>query len=473
MRPLEITLAVILAIRIAMTAFRRRRWHSWASFLSLGVLVLQVGMEGYRWQMIPLYAITFGISLIVLWRLSQPQRESAPRAGIAWLRTAGGFLLLGLSLLPPILLPVPSTPAPTGPHPVGTVSLMLVDDSRRALYSQNPDEPRAIMLQVWYPADSESVQKAKRAPWMEEAEDLAPAIAKILGLPAFSARHLRYATSHAYADIPPAKMNSYPLLLFSHGWRGFRTQNSYQMEELASHGYVVAAPDHTYGAVMTVFPTDEAIPYNPDALPYQRDLSDEDYKEKANQLVTQWAGDLSFIIDVLASGENLGGPLKSLSPKLDVEHVGVLGHSTGGGAIVEFCARDSRCQAGFGMDTYLEPVSEAVLASGLEQPFLFMYSQAWPSADNLARFERLYAQTASPSYRVDIDGTAHYDFTDLPAFSPLAAPLGFKGPLDGERVLTIIRAYSVAFFDRQLRNQADIYLKGIAPAFMEVTFEEK
>jgi hypothetical protein len=114
-----------------------------------------------------------------------------------------------------------------------------------------------------------------------------------------------------------------------------------------------------------------------------------------------------------------------------------------------------------------------VFSSGLEQPFLFMYSQTWPSAGNMARFERLYAQTASPSYRVDIDGTAHYDFTDLPAFSPLAAPLGFKGPLEGERALTIIRAYSVAFFDQELRGQADIYLKSIAPAFMEVTFEEK
>ena len=107
-----------------------------------------------------------------------------------------------------------------------------------------------------------------------------------------------------------------------------------------------------------------------------------------------------------------------------------------------------------------------------------MYSQAWPAADNLARFERLYARTASPSYRspsyrVEIDGTAHYDFTDLPAFSPLAATLGFKGPLEGERVLTIIRAYSVAFFDQELGNQADIYLDGIAPAFMEVTFEQK
>ncbi len=102
-----------------------------------------------------------------------------------------------------------------------------------------------------------------------------------------------------------------------------------------------------------------------------------------------------------------------------------------------------------------------------------MYSQAWPAADNLARFERLYARTASPSYQVEIDGTAHYDFTDLPAFSPLAATLGFKGPLEGERVLTIIRAYSVAFFDQELGNQADIYLDGIAPAFMEVTFKQK
>ena len=145
MRPLEIILATALTIRIAMTAFRRYRWHSWASFLPLGVLVLQIGLEGYRWQMVPLYAITFGISLIVLWRLNQPQRESAPRARSSWLRTTGGFLLLGLSLLLPILVPVPSTPEPTGPHSVGTVSIMLVDASRIELYSQNPKDRKSVV----------------------------------------------------------------------------------------------------------------------------------------------------------------------------------------------------------------------------------------------------------------------------------------------------------------------------------------
>ena len=41
---------------------------------------------------------------------------------------------------------------------------------------------------------------------------------------------------------------------FSHGWNGFAAQNSAQMVELASHGYVVAALQHTYGAMVTVFP---------------------------------------------------------------------------------------------------------------------------------------------------------------------------------------------------------------------------
>ncbi|MBL7162268.1 MAG: hypothetical protein ISS57_06655 [Anaerolineales bacterium] len=211
---------------------------------------------------------------------------------------------------------------------------------------------------------------------MENAEVMGPAIADYLVLPSFSLDHLTYAESHAYKNAPLAgSQDTYPLLLFSHGWNGFRAQNSFQVEELASHGYVVVAPDHTYGAVTTVFSDGRVAGNNPQALPFGAGLPINEFRPIAKKLVRQWAEDLGFILDRL-SQDYSGIQLGLLSGRLDLENVGVLGHSTGGGAAIEFCAQDSRCAAVFGMDPYMTPVSEDVLTKGISQPLLAMFSQA-------------------------------------------------------------------------------------------------
>jgi predicted dienelactone hydrolase len=471
MRILEISLAVILAIRFRLILSSKRRWQNWSSIAALGVLLLHIGLEGYRWQMIPLYALTFGNALHALWFRPSARQSGSPLPGLRM--SIGTLIMLGIAILPPFLLPIPQTPAPTGPYPVGTFSLMLVDESRPELYSNQSGDVRRIMVQFWYPADLNSMANPKPAPWMENVDIIGPAIASYLELPAYFLNHIKYAASHAYADaMLSSEMDSYPLLIFSHGWSGFRAQNSYQMEELASHGYVVAAPDHTYGSVMTVFPDGEAAPNNPQALPYDQDLTANEYHTIANRLVDQWAADLSFILDRLALDYS-GIPLGMFSGRLDLQHVGALGHSTGGGAIVEFCSRDDRCAAGLGMDTYLKPVSKSVIASGLQQPFLYMFSENWPKTENMLLFDEFFANSHAEGYRMSIANTAHFDFSDLPAFSPLAPALGLKGSLNGDRALEIIRGYSLAFFDQQLRGENSSLLKGPSSGYPEVEFNKR
>ena len=149
--------------------------------------------------------------------------------------------------------------------------------------------------------------------------------------------------------------------------------------------------------------------------------------------------------------------------RLDLERVGVFGHSTGGGAGIEFCATDTRCKAYLGLDAFLQPVSEEIISEiGLDQPALFLYSQSWRSAGD-PRFNRLRQHLRGDAFAFELLGADHYDFTDLPMLSPLAAQFGLKGPLPGERVVAIIDAYSLAFFDRYLKGQpAEL------PAFPEV-----
>ena len=73
-------------------------------------------------------------------------------------------------------------------------------------------------VQVWYPADAPGSE-------LVVYDSLYP--------------------GEAYTDTIPSCGESRPVLLFSHGYGGIRWQSSFLVEFLASHGYVVVAPDHT------------------------------------------------------------------------------------------------------------------------------------------------------------------------------------------------------------------------------------
>jgi predicted dienelactone hydrolase len=468
MRPFEILILLFIAPALLWPILirARPRWIDLLVLAAPAVALLQLVAEGYRWQMIPAYALVvllflFGPLLRRRSRLDGARRRIVS-IGIGLL----GLLALLVAVALPALLPVPRVPQPTGSYPVGTVSMHLVDRSRDELYSGNPGDPREIMLQVWYPADP--LSEAQPGPWMDHIDIVGPAISTWIRMPPFFIDHVKYARTYSYPDAPLAAAQArYPVLLFSHGWGGFRQQNTYQMEELASHGYVVAAVEHTYGAVTTVFPDGRVARNNPDALP--RNISEEAFAETANRLVRQWAGDLGFALDHLA-GLNEFDPDGGFTDRLDLARVGALGHSTGGGAAVEFCGRDARCKAGLAMDAFLLPVSESIIEDGVAQPFLFMFSETWTIGDNAQRFERLFQGLPNTAYWMTIAGTAHYDFTDLPMFSPLASTIGLKGPLEGSRVLRIINDYTLAFFDSQFEGGSGSLLQGPSPDYPEVRF---
>lgn len=64
-------------------------------------------------------------------------------------------------------------------------------------------------------------------------------------------------TLNAYRDIPSAKSKA-PLIAFSHGFFAIRFQSAFLMEYLASHGYVVLAPDHPDNTILD-FDDDETV----------------------------------------------------------------------------------------------------------------------------------------------------------------------------------------------------------------------
>jgi predicted dienelactone hydrolase len=457
MRPLEIAIPVFIALYLL--------WRQPRPFIirmlppvTLLLTLLHFAFEGYRWQMVPLYALTSMLALGNLFRI-KTSGDWSRRTSLLMIP----LLLIATAL--PILLPVPKIPAPGGEYPVGTVIHEMTDDSRKELYSGR-DEARRFMIQAWYPAKLSNGNT--RAPWMANASVYTPAIATYIKLPPFFLDHLALVKIPAYQGASMASSQErFPVILFSHGWNGFNAQNTGQALELASHGYVVIGIQHTYGAVVTVFPDGTVAPNNPDALP--RDANDPNYEAVAQVLVDQWAGDMSFVLDQLTAWNDV--PQNDFFQKLDLERVGVYGHSTGGGAAIQFCGTDPRCKAVLGMDPFMRPVSTEVIKAGVEQPSFFMFSEAWAEIRD-SKNNQLFAQFRPHAIDnrgvIEILGTRHYDFSDLPLLSPIAPQLGLKGPLNGSRVTEIVDSYLLDFFELTLKGSPSSLFDGAFTNYPEI-----
>src|SRR5687768_14385816 len=109
MRPLEIAIPIVLALYLLWSHPRPlaiRLLPPTALLLTLLHLVL----EGYRWQMIPLYLLT---ALLTLSSLTRIRSSSDWKPITSYL----SLVLLAVAIALPILLPVPALPAPGGPYP--------------------------------------------------------------------------------------------------------------------------------------------------------------------------------------------------------------------------------------------------------------------------------------------------------------------------------------------------------------------
>jgi len=472
MRPFEIAIQFSLAtVLFASLLFphHRMRWINYLPLLALLLVATHFATEGYRWQMMPAYGLAILLALFSLWQLRRDQADQPNK----WVRFASivGLLILGLSVMLAALLPVPSLPAPTGPHLVGTTSYQFTDETREEIYSDDPNDKREIALQVWYPTVPDA--NATLAPWINQAATFAPVLAEFSSLPSFMLNHLTLLESHAFANTPLALSDqAYPVILFSHGWTGFPALSANQLEELASHGYVVMGIDHTYGSLATVFPDGRLIKNNPEALPDEESVPQDVYDRASNRLVNVYARDALFMLDQLAL-LNAGQPDDRFTNRLDLQRIGVFGHSTGGGAMVKACMTDERCKVGIGLDAWVKPLGKEDIMKGVPQPFMFMRSGAWIDGENDEYLAILRQHSALPHHIIGITGTTHRDFTMHALISPLISVLGLSGSLDAERTLQIIDDYLLAYFDQHLKGKQSTLLDAPSPTYPEVQFDIK
>jgi dienelactone hydrolase len=462
-RPLELTLLLVVLYRCLRPQLTGRSHSPFAVAAAITVAgLVHVLVESPRWQMAPLYlaAAAASISAARTGARRRGDRGAAcgPHAGLTCAVTAAAAAVGALAAW---ALPVPELPVPSGDRPIGTTTVELTDLDRLARYGERPTAPRRLVAQAWYPTPADGASSA----WVSEGAAFGRAVADWLELPAPLLDHLGLVRSTATEDAPIAGSEPLPVVVYVHGWGGFRSVQATLAEALASHGYVVVALDHTYGSVATRFTDGEVVPIDPSALP--TDASSDTYDEASRTLVTTFADDVRFLLDELEAGT-----IPVLGDGLDLERVGLVGHSTGGGAAIDVCASDPRCATVIGFDPWVEPVGDTIIGSGLAVPTLSLRSEEWVDHPNDARLRRLHAASQDVTGLAAIAGTTHRDVTMLPLLTPLAGVIGLAGDTDGRRTHRIVEAWTLGFLDAHLRGQPDRDPLDGSSTFTEVTLDE-
>ena len=249
MRTLEslLLLADLMAIFVlSVPRMRARLWSRHLPAIALVMAAAQVLAEGPRWQMLPAYALTALVFLVWLLRNFTPAGGLTARTRPHSMGAAAAIGLgawgLAIAVALPIMVPVFRFPHPAGPYAIGTLTYRWVDATRSEVFAADPKERRQLMVQIWYPAKAN--WSAPRAAYMPDADAVTAAFARIHDKPAFLFGHFKYITTNAMPSVPAAvDQTSYPVLLFLEGATGFRQMNTFQVEHLVSHGYIVVAID--------------------------------------------------------------------------------------------------------------------------------------------------------------------------------------------------------------------------------------
>jgi hypothetical protein len=266
--------------------------------------------EGLRFAMIPVYILSIGVFMFSVIRIFySPKKQHKILRGFG---ISVFCLLFSISIALPAFLPVIDLPKPSGKSAVGTMTMDFIEPSRENLVTGTKSDQK-IAVQIWYPA-SDTTGKVQTN-WLN-SRTAARFFADMERLPDLLGQLCFVKTNSYFNASLSDDSKQYPVILFSGGAGMFNGQNTIQMEELASQGYIVCAVSHPFEDFATVY-SDGSIELldmlsqdSAQALQsVKNQTSDESSPEFQREVMRQchtitenvriWSADMSFIADQL------------------------------------------------------------------------------------------------------------------------------------------------------------------------------
>jgi len=364
-----------------------------------------------------------------------------------------------------------------------------VDSTRPETFTPDPNDFREVAFRVWYPALKTSC--TKRVPYMEKAEERKRSLPKGSPIPPAFFDSLGQLWSNSYYDgVLTGEVPTFPVVIYSPAYSAGMSASTVLMEELASHGYVAVSVGHAFETSHFIRPdgTLRVFPLDNEELrargmeraataELQRGLNETNDPARLRKLVRSitaarpktllslrtWVEDIGFVIDRLEA-MNTEGTFKD---RLDLDHIGVIGHSFGGTAAGQACLDEPRCKAGINLDGLQ---LGGMLDQSLERPFMFVHHDNAGAANSLINLP-FFESAQNTCYMVMVRGTRHLSFSDvsLPVFARLTGlPAEALGPINGLRALAVTNDLVRSFFDRHLRGLPSPLLDNSSGEYPEV-----
>lgn len=352
-----------------------------------------------------------------------------------------GFAILAASTAAALAEALPS-PLEFGPYPVGVTTMEFVDHSR---VDPNTKEDRTLLTEIWYPATDETRNLPRNQFSDYFLRGAAPELEKKLldflktDIATLNARFQDYSVRDARI-----RDGKFPLVVFSHGNGGVRVQNLTWCSYLASHGYVVMSPDHTGNCAATVV-NGKVVEFKPGAMMTAR---------KDRPL------DCAFLIDQMTRMAR-GGDSR-FNGRVDMERIGVAGHSFGGLTSAAMIDVDPR------VDAIIPMAPVWPTRKNYTAPFLLYIATEDKTLGlpMVSTVRNRFEESKGPHFLVEVPDAGHFSFTDMYRLDP---DFG-DGVGTGERItrkgepityismddsFRILNSYSVAFFGVYLKDQSD------------------
>jgi predicted dienelactone hydrolase len=366
---------------------------------------------------------------------------------------------------------VTTLPAPTGHFAVGRTMFTWVNDAETDEFAPAPATKREVVAWMWYPAAASSSPTPAEyvpAPWRA-------ALAQGSGtlMSQYLTRDLAQVRTHSTADpdVSP-ELPSYPVVILRAGGGALTTDFTTLAEDLASHGYMVVGFDAPYRTFVVVLQDGRVVRRPPANDP--EDLPADQANQLINRLLLLWTSDTKFVVNQLEK-VNAGEPAGKFTGRLNLQRLGMFGHSFGGAQALQFCHDDPRCKAGIDIDG--APYG-SVIQEGLKQPFLFLLSDhsrdlADPASKQiLADFQSIYNRLPNGRLFVTIQGANHFSFSDQMLVKSqyvigVMHSLGISR-LESRRGLAITADYVHTFFDVYLKDAPADSLNKPAQLYPEV-----
>jgi len=270
--------------------------------------------------------------------------------------------------------------------------MLLVDHSRKD--NALAGGPRSLMTEIWYPAtdDARGLPPNRLLDFFNRNTD--PGFTMLLQM-AFGVDLVEVDKTFRNMAVRDARIRDgvFPLILFSHGNGGLRMQNAFWCEHLAGHGYIVMSPDHIGNCAVT-FIDGRMIPFND---------SDDGRQESRDHRPK----DLSFLIDTMERF-NKGGDSRFFG-KVDLEHIGMAGHSFGGYTAAWFADSEPR------VDAIVPMAGIAEERSNYECPVMLLVATEDDTIglEGNERIRKYYEESKGPRYLVEFVNAGHYSFTEM------------------------------------------------------------